>query len=293
MHPFDSHGKERNKLHRVFVLVGLAVLLMACGGAARPEPTGVSPMSVTVSAEVATSPASGDIWRPSPGTSWQIQLSEPVDPSVDAQVYDLDLFDTPQQVIDQLHAQRRKVICYFSAGSWENWRPDADRFPSEVLGRVLEGWPDEKWLDVRRLDLLDPLMQARLDLAVQKGCDGVDPDNVDGYANKSGFSLSGEDQLAYNRWLAGQAHSRGLSVGLKNDLGQIPELLSHFDWAINEQCFQYEECELLLPFVQSGKPVFGIEYELAQADFCPLATAMNFDFLKKRLELDAWRVPCR
>ena len=100
-------------------------------------------------------------------------------------------------------------------------------------------------------------------------------------------------QLAYNRWLAGQAHRRGLSIGLKNDLGQIPELLSHFDWAINEQCFQYEECELLLPFVQAGKPVFGIEYELDQADFCPRATAMDFDFLKKRLELDAWRVPCR
>ena len=293
MHLFDVHGKEWKTLFRVFVLGGLAVLLMACGGEARPDPAIVSPMPATVSAEVAASPASHDIWRPSPGTSWQIQLSEPVDPSVDAQVYDIDLFDTPQQVIDQLHAQGRKVICYFSAGSWENWRPDADQFPREVLGRVLVGWPDEKWLDVRRLDLLDPLMQARLDLAVQKGCDGVDPDNVDGYANKSGFPLSGEDQLAYNRWLADQAHRRGLSIGLKNDLGQIPELLSDFDWAINEQCFQYEECELLLPFVQAGKPVFGIEYELDQADFCPQATAMNFDFLKKRLELDAWRVPCR
>lgn len=293
MHLFDVHGKEWKTLFRVFVLGGLAVVLIACGGGVMPDPTIVFPMPATVSAEVAVSPASHDIWRPLPATSWQIQLSGPVDPSVDAQVYDIDLFDTPQQLIDQLHAQGRKVICYFSAGSWENWRPDADRFPREVLGRVLEGWPDEKWLDVRRLDLLDPLMQARLDLAVQKGCDAVDPDNVDGYANKSGFPLSGEDQLVYNRWLADQAHRRGLSIGLKNDLGQIPELLSQFDWAINEQCFQYEECELLLPFVQAGKPVFGIEYELAQADFCPLATAMNFDFLKKRLELDAWRVPCR
>ena len=259
MHLFDVHGKEWKTLFRVSVLCGLTVLLMACGGEARPEPTIVSPMPATVSAEVAASPASQDIWRPSPGMSWQIQLSGPVDPSVDAQVYDIDLFDTPQQLIDQLHAQGRKVICYFSAGSWENWRPDADRFPREVLGRVLEGWPDEKWLDVRRLDLLDPLMQARLDLAVQKGCDAVDPDNVDGYANKSGFPLSGEDQLAYNRWLSDQAHRRGLSIGLKNDLGQIPELLSHFDWAINEQCFQYDECQLLLPFVPAGKPGFGIE----------------------------------
>ena len=293
MHLFDVHHKEWKKLLRVFLLGGLAVVLIACGGFVGPDPSIVSPMPPTESADVTASQASQNIWRPSPGTSWQIQLSKPVDTTVEAQVYDIDLFDTPQQVIDQLHAQGRKVICYFSAGSWENWRPDADRFPREVLGRVLEGWPDEKWLDVRRLDLLDPLMQARLDLAVQKGCDGVDPDNVDGYANKSGFPLSGEDQLAYNRWLSEQAHRRGLSVGLKNDLGQIPELLSHFDWAINEQCFQYEECELLLPFVQAGKPVLGIEYELDQADFCPQSTAMDFGFLKKRLELDAWRVPCR
>lgn len=42
-------------------------------------------------------------------------------------------------------------------------------------------------------------MQARLDLAVQKGCDGVEPDNVDGYQNNSGFPLTAQDQLAYNR----------------------------------------------------------------------------------------------
>jgi hypothetical protein len=90
-----------------------------------------------------------------------------------------------------------------------------------VLGKDLEGWPGEKWLDVRRLDVLGPIMQARLDLALQKRCDGVDPDNMDGYQNESGFPLTSQDQLAYNIWIAGQAHASGLAVGLKNDLGQI------------------------------------------------------------------------
>jgi hypothetical protein len=208
-------------------------------------------------------------------------------------MYDLDLFDTPQAMIDQLHDDGRRVVCYFSAGSWENWRPDADHFPENVLGNELEGWPDERWLDIRRLDLLGPIMAVRLDLAVQKGCNGMDPDNVDGYANNTGFPLTASDQSTYNTWLANQSHTRGLAVGLKNDLDQIPNLVTYFDWQLNEQCFQYNECDLLLPFIQANKPAFVIEYQGNTTDFCPQANAMNFDALKKHLELDAWREACR
>jgi hypothetical protein len=232
-------------------------------------------------------------WIPAPGTSWQWQLSGKIDASFDVQMYDIDLFDAPEETIAGLHADGRIVICYFSAGSWEEWRPDAGLFPDSVKGNDLEGWPGEKWLDIRQLGVLGPIMEARLDLAVQKGCDGVEPDNVDGFTNATGFPLTSEHQLAYNTWLADQAHLRGLSVGLKNDLEQIPDLLPFFDWALNEQCFQYDECGLLIPFIQSGKAVFGVEYELPLEDFCPQANAMNFDFLKKHFQLDAWRVACR
>jgi len=233
------------------------------------------------------------IWHPTPGTSWQIQFSGQIDRTLDVQVYDLDMADTPQTLIDQLHSAGRKVICYFSAGSWEDWRDDADKFPELLLGDDLEGWPGERWLDIRRLDLLAPIMNARLDLAAQKGCDGVDPDNVDAYANDSGFNLSYQDQLTYNTWLSAQAHARGLAIGLKNDLDQINDLLPYFDWALNEQCFQYDECDLLLPFIAANKPVFGIEYELDTDSFCPQANQMNFDFIKKNWDLDAWRITCR
>ncbi len=192
-----------------------------------------------------------------------------------------------------LHARGVFVMCYFSAGTWEAWRPDAALFPFEVLGKELADWPDERWLDVRRLDLLQPLMTQRLELARQKGCDGVDPDNVDGYLNATGFPLTAEDQLAYNRWLAEAAHARGLSIGLKNDLEQIPDLLPWFDWALNESCFFYDECELLLPFVEAGKPVFVIEYAVAPEVFCPQALAWDMNALYKRRALDAFRVDCR
>ena len=232
-------------------------------------------------------------WRPVPGTGWQWQLQGTVDTSIDVPVYDIDLFDTPQATIDQLHADGRRVICYFSAGSYENWRPDAGSFPAAVLGNTLDGYPDERWLDIRRIDLLGPIMAARLDLAVSKGCDAVEPDNVAGYAQNSGFPLSAADQLRYNLWLANAAHRRNLSVGLKNDLDQLADLQPFFDWALNEQCFQYGECDRLTPFIDAGKAVFGVEYQGDPAVFCPQANSRRFSWLKKRTDLDAWRVDCR
>jgi hypothetical protein len=236
------------------------------------------------------------IWRPAPLTTWQWQLSGPIDTTHDVAMYDVDLFDAPRSTIDALHAAGRVVICYFSAGSWENWRPDAGRFPAGVLGSTLSGWPDERWLDVRNVRALGPIMKARLDRAVAKGCDGVEPDNVDGYANDSGFPLTGQHQRAYNRWLAAEAHNRGLSIGLKNDLGQVVALVGDFDWALNEQCFQYDECDRLAPFVAAGKAVFVAEYALTATQFlttvCPDAATRRISVLRKRLDLGTYRLAC-
>jgi hypothetical protein len=225
------------------------------------------------------------IWRPEPGTTWQWQLSHEINTSYDVAMYDIDLFDASQEIIDQLHSDKHIVICYFSAGSYEDWRDDADRFPKSVLGELLDDWPGERWLDIRQLEVLQPIMAERLDLAVEKKCDGVEPDNVDAYTRDTGFRLTYSDQLAYNIWLAAAAHARGLSVGLKNDLEQIEELVIYFDWALNEQCFQYDECASLLPFIEAGKAVFGVEYELEPAEYCAQALEMGFSWLHKTTDL--------
>jgi glycosyl hydrolase family 114 len=54
-------------------------------------------------------------WIPEQGTSWQWQLSGTIDESVAADVYNVDLFETPRSVVSSLHAQGRHVICYMSA----------------------------------------------------------------------------------------------------------------------------------------------------------------------------------
>jgi endo-alpha-1,4-polygalactosaminidase (GH114 family) len=237
-------------------------------------------------------------WQPSPGTTWQWQLTGPIDSSFDVNMYDIDLFDNDADTVAALQAQGRRVVCYISVGSWEDWRPDADQFPPSILGKDYEGWPGEKWLDIRRIDLLAPIMRARFDLCKAKGFDGIEPDNIDGHTNDTGFALTYEDQLNYNTWLAGEAHARGLSIGLKNDGEQAEDLLPHFDWAMTEDCFADEWCEEMKPFVNAGKAVFAAEYtdQMSTAQFlnevCALAEAMGFSAILKGRNLNAWRTGC-
>lgn len=234
----------------------------------------------------------GAIWAPQPGLPLQWQLQGKLDTSVNVDVYNIDMFDNPAAVVDELHKDGRKVICYISAGSWERWRPDADEFPASVKGRKLDGWPGERWLDVRRLAKLRPIMNARMDKCANKGFDGIEFDNVDAYTNKSGFPLKGRHQKRYNKYLATAAHARGLAAGLKNDLNQIDDLEPHFEFAINEQCFQYNECGHLNDFIDAGKAVFQIEYELPRSEFCSQANDRNFSSIRKRYSLKVWRRPC-
>lgn len=231
-------------------------------------------------------------WHPALNTSWQWQFTGTVDQSINVAMYDIDMFDNSANVVQSLHSAGRIVICYIDAGTWENWRPDANKFPPSVLGKN-NGWLGEKWLDIRQLSILEPIMQARINLCKSKGFDGVEFDNVDGYSNKTGFPLTYNDQLTYDTWLANQAHTSGLSVALKNDVDQVKDLLPYFDWALDEQCFQYNECNKLLPFINTNKAVMEVEYKLNTTQFCPKANSLNFNSMKKHLNLGVYRVPCR
>jgi hypothetical protein len=280
--------------------------------AAAPDAAGPMPMPMpmndaatagpSVRADAAAPPmplppvVPGVWWRPAAGATWDWQLKTPIDPSFDVQVYDIDLFENEPAVMADLKARGRKVICYVNLGAFENWRPDADRFPRAIIGAPYHGFPDENWLDIRRLDLLAPIVRSRLDLARAKGCDAVEPDNMDGYDvsahEPSGFPLTHIDQLVYNRFVASEAHRRGLAVGLKNDVHQVQDLVSEFDFHVSEQCYEHNECQLLLPFIAAGKPVFLAEYVLPLDGFCPMARAARISAIRKRTDLDSWRELC-
>jgi hypothetical protein len=299
--PWEVANGPSPRLGTRCVLVGLSIVALALAGCS-PALTGSSPSTPASAQPAVDKEATRSLagwWLPPPGTSWQWQLTGlPVDTSLDVEMYDIDLFDNEAPTVAALQAQGRKVVCYLSAGSWEDWRPDANQFPASVLGQEYEGWPGERWLDIRQIDLLAPVMRARLDRCQAMGFDGVEPDNVDGYANETGFPLTYGDQLAYNRWLAAEAHARGLSIGLKNDGEQVRELLPDFDWALTEDCFAQEECGAFAPFVAAGKAVFAAEYtdewraEEFTGDVCPQAGALAFRVILKDRDLDAWQRAC-
>ncbi|AMP02728.1 endo alpha-1,4 polygalactosaminidase [Collimonas pratensis] len=266
----------------------LSLLIAACGGSNAPPAD--SPR---------IAPAPSAMWRPALNDTWQWQLKEKINTSYPVAVYDIDLFDTPIATIQALQAAGKKVVCYFSAGSAENWRSDFASFQAADIGRALSEWEGENWLDTRSANVRK-IMRTRLDLALSKGCNGVEPDNVDGYANPSGFSLSAATQLEYNRFLASEAHQRKLAVALKNDVRQLAELVGDFDFAVNEECHSYNECDAYQSFTLNGKPVFNAEYAssyatdvTARQTLCADARARNFHTLVLPLALnDSLRYSC-
>jgi hypothetical protein len=236
------------------------------------------------------------VWQPPVGTTWQWQLSGlPIDTSFDVAAYDVDLFTTTDEELATLKADGRKVICYFSAGSWEGFRPDVADLPAAVKGGPLDApFQDELWLDIRSAEVRT-VMQRRLDLAAARGCDAVEPDNVDGYGNDTGFELTSADQLDYNRFIAAGAHARGLSVGLKNNVDQLADFVRDFDWALNEECFTFKECAQYQDnFLAADKAVFHAEYvdpdQLAAV--CAVTKPLGLSTLIKNIELDAFQLPC-
>jgi hypothetical protein len=233
-----------------------------------------------------TTTAPGGWWKPKPGLTWQWQLNGRVDTGVDAQVFDIDLVATEASEVKTLHDKGRKVICYVNAGASEDFRPDARSFPAAIKGNG-NSWPGEQWLDIRKADVLKPIMAKRFDLCKQKGFDGIEVDLVDGYKANTGFPLTAADQLRYNRTLVTLAHERGLAVGLKNDLDQIKDLVNEFDFAVNEQCAEFDECGALKSFIDAGKAVFHAEYDTELSQFCSIAKKLGLSSIRKNVALEA------
>jgi hypothetical protein len=269
-------------------VLGVAALVAAAPSVASAAPGAPSPACKSVDA------THGGRWAPGPTTAaWQWQLQGKVDTGVRACVDEVDGFETSKATVAALHRNGVKVICYLDVGSWEEYRPDAGRFPRSSLGAVYEGWPEERWLDIAHFRPFAPIMEKRIAMCAHKGFDGVEPDNIAGWENKTGFPLTRADQRRYNLWIARQVHRRGMAVALKNDPRQVKELVGAFDFAVVEECFQYHECGSFKPFVEAGKAVFEAEYELPPAKFCDQAEALGFSAIRKGLELFAkpWQ-PC-
>ena len=275
----------------------------------RHRPVVVVPPDTQDTAEALAEPdapelegSSTSAWSPPPQIRWQWILSLPGnhDFGKSAELYDVDMFPTRKADVTKLHAEGKKAVCYIDGGSWEKDRPDAKRFPKIVLGCPYQGYPDERWLDIRRIDILGPIMTDRIKLCKSKGFDAAQWDNLDGYyIAVTGFPLTAADQLKYNRYLADATRKQGLGVALENDIRQSQEMAQNYDWAIfemdrndNAKCFYGSGCHEFDPFVNANKAVMVVDYN-AVKDFCTLANGDNFNGIRKHEDLGVWVKCCR
>ena len=218
---------------------------------------------------------------------WDWQLTEPFDLTRDVQVLDLDPDNHSMDEIAALKARGIKLICYVSVGTAENYRSDYNAFPTEIMGNTYEDWPDERFLDIRQIGQLVPIMAARFQRCADMGFDAIEPDNMDVHINDSGFAITELDSLRYIRVLTDIAHGIGLEIGQKN----VPELTSRLvdtlDFVITEDCFADGWCDAVSAYAKAGKPVYAAEYndrEIVFTGVCGSA-AENYHFIQKDRDL--------
>jgi hypothetical protein len=206
----------------------------------------------------------GAQWQPPKYLPWYWQLQGTV--KVEAvQATDIDGFDNGASVVQKLHTAGQHAICYIDVGTAENWRPDYSQFPRSDLGKQ-NGWPGEKWLNITD-SAVRPILDARFKMCRTKGFDAVEPDNMDGWENSTGFKISAAQQLAFNEWVAADVHSHRMAAFQKNDPEQATQLQPYFNGMIDEQCNQYGECDSVKPYLTAGKPVLNAEYQ-TRGSYC-------------------------
>jgi hypothetical protein len=231
---------------------------------------------------------------PKPGASFSWLLGAQGDPTF-ADVVDLDLFDASAADVAALRAKGAYLVCYINVGAFEDWRPDKAEFPAKVIGKEYAGWAGERWLDIRQITSLDPILTSRFELCKEKGFDAVEPDNLDGFQARSGFPLTREDQVKFNSWIAEKAHTLGLGIGIKNVPDLLPELARSFDFALLEDCFAQSWCDDFAPFRALGKAVFAVEYtdnDIKMEAFCAKMASFGFTGLLKNRNLDRFEKRC-
>ncbi|KAL5409156.1 hypothetical protein PMIN03_006087 [Paraphaeosphaeria minitans] len=182
-------------------------------------------------------------------------------------IYEIDMFWTPAETVTTMKQLGQRTICYFSAATAETWRSDYKDFDKKDLGLELPDWPGERYLDIRRDNVLK-VIKKRIDVAANKGCDAIEPDNVDVYSNDNGFTppIVPSDTISYLSKISAYARSKGMSVGIKNCIEILGDIFDDVDFAISEECVQYLNCTVYSNFTTAprpnaiGKPVFEVEY---------------------------------
>lgn len=155
-------------------------------------------------------------------------------------------------------------ICYINGFQTQ----PGDQWPDDLVlhdgqQRLVDpNWPDENVIDIstaeKRAAAASRIEQAIATCAAS-GFDAVEFDNLDSYT-RSDDHLTLDDAIAFASLLVDRAHELGLSAGQKNtsELGRVGPDTIGFDFAVVEECDQFEECGAYTD-VYGGR-VIDIEY---------------------------------
>lgn len=229
------------------------------------------------------------------GDSWDWQLTGPADLNRSVKVLALHPDLVSKNDLTALGERGIKTICYVSVGTLERTAPDRGDFPKEVIGNTYEDWPDERFLDIRRLTILQPLMAARFEACRDKGFDAIEADNMDVHDNDSGFPIMARNTVAYVRLLAATAEGLGLKIAQKNVPDLTEDLVDTFDFAITESCYQDRSCKAYTSYSDAGKPVFNAEYTDKPIHFsraCRIAEKYGISMILKNRDLTSQVLWC-
>ncbi|MET7683309.1 endo alpha-1,4 polygalactosaminidase [Streptomyces sp. NPDC005423] len=160
-------------------------------------------------------------------------------------------------------------VCYVNAFQaqpdalswWEKKYPDLILRDKNNRPVIDEDW-DEALLDTSTADKrtrLAKVVGEWVDGCAKSGFQAVEPDNLDSY-DRSGGRLTKAHNAAFAKLLADRAHAAGLAIGQKNTADLLSDRTKiGFDFAVAEECGQYNECG---DFAKAySNRVFVIEYE--------------------------------
>ena len=207
--------------------------------------------------------ASGRVVLPEPGVAFDYQIGGAYPPPRGVRAVSRDRTAKP--------APGQYNVCYVNAFQaqpdatawWQAHHPDLLLRDGSGALVIDQDW-DEALLDVStpaKRTQLAGIVGEWIDGCAAAGYQAIEADNLDSH-ERSGGLLTAEHDLAFGKLLVERAHAAGLAMGQKNAAGLVERGRSlGFDFAVAEECGQYDECGAYADAYDDR--VFVIEYEPA------------------------------
>jgi hypothetical protein len=228
--------------------------------------------------------------------SFSLQSWGPLEKDTNGDAVFVDAGLVSAEYIANINKAGKKTVCYIDAGTLESWRTDKEEFvisTDNKLAKKYKGFGgSEQWFDITKWEQIKAPMTARIQNAASKGCYAVELDNTDCYGNMCVPGYSYDQLLSYEKeytsWLFAEVHSHNMAAGIKNSQELFPTLENVADFAINEQCMDFNECGLYKPFTSSNRVVFNVEYNNHGGKVC--SEAAEYHLVTKYEDgSDSWK----